>query len=232
MRSTLARRVGRLAVGATAAATLLLASSASALIEAPPSTVPIGGGTNSTITDVRINGDTTTLAQVAPGSTVAMHAKTTLGPGVNPSWVYWTGYGWVGAATASGCSGGTGGVGGTDPIDFTLTAPTVAGVYAVGAALGPDPCPWASPVPGPTVAKIVVADHPSMCALVWEASTKPSVAAGLCDKLVAAAAAQERGQVNVEANVLKAFLNQVEAQRGKALSGERADLLRELVGWL
>lgn len=231
---TKTRRLG-LAGGFTAvvaATSLMFASAASAQVVPPPSVVPIGGATNSTISEVTINGETTTVAVVAPNSTVAMHAKLTLGPGVNPGWIYWAGYGWVGAASASGCSPGAIGVGSYDETNFNLTAPSTAGVYEVGAALGPDYCPWASPVPGPTIAKIVVTSYESVCALAYEYSSDPSVASGLCSKLAAAERADARGQMNAKGNVLKAFGNQVRAQTGKALTPEEAEMLLLLVSYL
>lgn len=230
------KRTGLVATlaGLTIVAAMLFAPAASAKtttptpVTPPPSTVPIGGGTNSTITGVMVNGNTTTLATVAPGSTINMQATLTLGPGVNPGWVYWVGYGWVGAPIPSGCSFGAIGVGATDTTNFTLAAPTTAGVYEVGAALGPDYCPWAAPVPGPTIAKIVVVDYSSLCSLAQSYSSDPGVAMGLCDKLLAAEAAGGRGQTAVKASILRAFGNQVLAQSGKALTTDEADMLLTL----
>lgn len=219
-------------LGTIALATMMFASPALAQVTPPPSVVPIGGATNSTISNVKINGTTTTLATVAPNSSIAMQAKLTLGSGVNPSWGYWAGYGWVGSPTASGCSDPVGGVGATTTTSFNLTAPATAGIYNVGAALGPDPCPWASPVPGPTIAMIVVASYQSVCALAQSYSTDPLVAQGLCDKLAAAQQAAGRDQAKVKANILRAFNNQVAAQTGKALTAEQADMLNTLVMYL
>ena len=229
-----AKRVGVMSglMGAVVAATMLFASPASAQVQPPPSVVPIGGATNSTISDVKINNTTTTLAVVAPGSSVGMQAKLTLGSGVNPNWIYWSGYGWSGAASASGCSAGVIGEGDATTTSFNLTASGTAGVYDVVAALGPDPCPWSSTTPGPTIAKIVVTSYASVCALAQSYSTDPYVAQGLCDKLTAAEQAAGRGQDKVKANVLNAFNNQLTAQTGKAFTPEQADMLKTLVSYL
>ena len=227
------RRVGVLGgLLGTVAAVTLAASSAFAQVTPPPSVVPIGGATNSTISNVKINGTTTTVAAVAPGSTVAMQAKLTLGSGVNPGWIYWSGYGWSGAASASGCSAGVGGIGDNTTTPFNLTASNTAGVYDVVAALGPDPCPWSATTPGPTIAKIVVTSYESVCALAESYATDPYVAQGLCDKLDAMEQAGMRGQDKTQANIQRAFSNQVDAQTGKALTAEQADMLKTLVSYL
>lgn len=220
------------ALGGVVAAVIFAASAAFAQVTPPPSVVPIGGATNSTISGVKMNGNTTTVAAVAPGTNVAMQATLTLGNGVNPSWIYWAGYGWVGAAGASGCSAGVGGVGDTTTTNFNLTAPATAGIYDVGAALGPDYCPWAAPVPGPTIAKVVVTSYSSVCALAQSYTTDPNVAQGLCDKLTAAEQAAGRGQMKTKGNILRAFNNQVNAQTGKALTSAQADTLKTLVSYL
>jgi len=219
-------------VAGITAALLMFAPAAGAQVTPPPSVVPIGGATGSTISGVTINGNTTTVASVAPSSTVAMQATLTLGAGVDPGWIYWAGYGWVGAANPSGCSAGVIGVGDSTTTSFNLTAPSTAGIYEVGAALAPDPCPWASPVPGPTIATIVVVSYDSLCVLAQSYSSDPAVADGLCAKLGAASRADARGQVSVKANVLRAFTNQVTAQTGKALTAEEAETLLTLASYL
>lgn len=219
-------------VGVVAAAALLFATPASAQVTPPPSVVPIGGATNSTISDVKINGTTTTLAVLSPGAAIAMQAKLTLGSGVNPGWGYWAGYGWVGAASPSGCSAPVGGVGSYTTTDFNLAAPTTAGIYNVGAALGPDPCPWASPNPGVTIATIVVTSYSSACTLTQSYATDPYVAQGLCDKLFAAEQAAGRNQPKVKASLLRAYNLQLAAQTGKSFTAEQAETLTTLVSYL
>jgi hypothetical protein len=228
-----ARRTGILGgFLATVAAVTLSASAAFAQVTPPPSVVPIGGATNSTISNVKMNGTTTTLLAVAPGTNIDMQAKLTLGSGVNPGWVYWSGYGWSGNASAAGCSAGVQGSGDTTTTNFSLTASNTAGVYDVVAALGPDPCPWSATTPGPTIAKVVVTSYESVCVLAESYSTDPYVAQGLCDKLVAAETAGARDQMKTEANIQRAFNNQVKAQTGKALTMEQAEMLTTLVSYL
>jgi hypothetical protein len=55
--------------------------------------------------------------------------------------------------------------------------------------------------------------------------TKDGVAASLCAKLDAAAAALARGNDTARRNVLAAYVNEVSAQRGKAIPGPDADAL-------
>lgn len=54
---------------------------------------------------------------------------------------------------------------------------------------------------------------------------KPDIEQGLLDKLTAAKSAIERNQNKTAVNILKAFTNQVKAQKGKALTNEQADIL-------
>lgn len=230
-RTSLAARVGSTLAGMTVASGLLLGGVASATVVAPDAVVPIGGGTNSTISQVQLDGETTTLTVVAPGDSISVHALLTLGPGVSPYWIYWAGFGWSGAASAAGCTGGTGGAGATDPADFTLTAPMEAGVYDIGANMGPDPCPW-NPTPGAVIGRVVVASYDSLCDLARDYADKPGVAQGLCAKLEAASAAEQRGRDNAEANELQAFRNLVAAQTGKSLTEEEATMLTDLAGYL
>ncbi|HKC90511.1 MAG TPA: hypothetical protein VKE23_04185, partial [Candidatus Limnocylindria bacterium] len=51
------------------------------------------------------------------------------------------------------------------------------------------------------------------------------IAKSLCAKLENAAAARDRGNAKAAAKVLKAYANEVEAQRGKAIATADADLL-------
>ena len=179
------------------------------------------GGTGNTITGVYINGVHTTEATVQPGSTISMQATLTLGSGANPGWWYEAAYGWDGAQTYSGCSVPTY-VGWPETTNFTLTAPSAAGTYNVHVNLGPDPCPWL-PAAGTVIAEIhVAATYDSVCAAVENYSTSADVATGLCDKLYAAQAAENVGDMKAKANILNAFVKQVNAQTGKALTSDQA----------
>jgi hypothetical protein len=78
----------------------------------------------------------------------------------------------------------------------------------------------------------VTVDATSLCTLVQTFSTKTGIANSLCVKLQAAAAAGARGQSKVRANDLGAFVDEVRAQSGKALTADRAALLVELAAAL
>jgi hypothetical protein len=84
----------------------------------------------------------------------------------------------------------------------------------------------------PSVATIVMNDEETLCALARRVSTKPGTASSLCAKLDNAAAARARGNAKAADNMIKAFLNEVRAQRGKAIADEDADLLTLLAGRL
>jgi predicted extracellular nuclease len=68
--------------------------------------------------------------------------------------------------------------------------------------------------------------YSSVCTLTKEFVTQPGIANALCAKLAAAAAADERGK-ELE---LQNFVNQVEAQSGKALTATQAATLIGLAG--
>jgi predicted extracellular nuclease len=72
----------------------------------------------------------------------------------------------------------------------------------------------------------------ALCALVRSLVTSDDVADGLCDKLEAAAASDARGNARANANQLAAFVNQVNAQTGKAISEADAARLILLAGML
>ena len=78
----------------------------------------------------------------------------------------------------------------------------------------------------------VVVTFDSLCALAGNYATKAGIADSLCAKLDSAAAARERGNGRAAENILKAFANEVEAQRGKSLTSENADTLIALAGSL
>jgi hypothetical protein len=72
----------------------------------------------------------------------------------------------------------------------------------------------------------------SLCALARSYAAKTGIGDSLCAKLDSAAAARDRGNVKAAQNILKAFANEVEAQRGKAIASENADTLIALAGSL
>jgi hypothetical protein len=78
----------------------------------------------------------------------------------------------------------------------------------------------------------VVVTFDSLCALARSYATKAGIADSLCAKLDSAAAARERGNLKAAENILTAFANEVEAQRGKSLTSENADTLIALAGSL
>jgi uncharacterized protein len=74
----------------------------------------------------------------------------------------------------------------------------------------------------------VVVTYASLCELVHRLVTDPIVAAALCDKLNAAAAAAARGNDGAKENQLQAFRSQLDAQTGKSVSAADAELLKRL----
>jgi hypothetical protein len=62
--------------------------------------------------------------------------------------------------------------------------------------------------------------------------TKPQVARSLLAKIDAAEAAAARGNFNAARDALQAFINNVDAQRGKAISPAAADLLITDANWM
>jgi hypothetical protein len=72
----------------------------------------------------------------------------------------------------------------------------------------------------------------SLCALTRTYATRPGIGDSLCAKLDSAAAALDRGNLRTAQNILRAFANEVEAQRGKAFTPGQADTLIALVGSL
>ena len=77
----------------------------------------------------------------------------------------------------------------------------------------------------PSVVRIVLNDASTLCGVSVRVSAKDGIASSLCAKLQNAAAAQDRGDLKAAQNILRAFTNEVNAQRGKAISTEDADLL-------
>ena len=78
----------------------------------------------------------------------------------------------------------------------------------------------------------VVVTFESLCALTRSYSPKAGIGDSLCAKLDSAAAARERGNEKAAQIILKVFGNEVEAQRGKAITSANADTLIALVGSL
>ncbi|MFD0693251.1 hypothetical protein ACFQZT_04015 [Paenibacillus sp. GCM10027628] len=58
------------------------------------------------------------------------------------------------------------------------------------------------------------------------------IANGLCSKLLNAQEAEIRGNLNAKEGMLHAFLNEVDAQSGKKLTAEQAQILKKLAGYL
>ena len=77
----------------------------------------------------------------------------------------------------------------------------------------------------PSVVRIVLNDTSTLCGLSVRVSAKDGIGGSLCVKLQNAAAAQDRGDLKAAQNILKAFANEVNAQRDKAIAGDDADLL-------
>ena len=73
-----------------------------------------------------------------------------------------------------------------------------------------------------------VATFASVCTLTRYYVSDQDVEDSLCEKLAAAAAADERGDERVKRQLLAAYANQLEAQSGKALTAEAAELLAGL----
>jgi len=77
----------------------------------------------------------------------------------------------------------------------------------------------------PSVVRILMNDEATLCSLAQRMATKDGIASSLCAKLGNAAAARDRGDLKAAENILKAFANEVKAQRGKAIGANDADLL-------
>ena len=77
----------------------------------------------------------------------------------------------------------------------------------------------------PSVVRIVLNDTSTLCGLSVRVSAKDGIGSSLCAKLRNAAAGRDRGDLKAAQNILKAFANEVNAQRGKAITSDDADLL-------
>jgi predicted extracellular nuclease len=78
----------------------------------------------------------------------------------------------------------------------------------------------------------IAATDETLCALTTRLVTKDGIGKSLCSKLEAAAAAGARGNTIARDNQLNAYRNEVEAQRGKAISDANAAALISLAGLL
>jgi hypothetical protein len=78
----------------------------------------------------------------------------------------------------------------------------------------------------------VTVNATSLCALVHQFSIKPGIANSMCVKLDAAAEAAARGLLKTQANNLRAFINEVAAQSGKALTADQATFLTKYAATL
>ncbi len=72
----------------------------------------------------------------------------------------------------------------------------------------------------------------ALCSLVRSLVEDEDVATDLCDKLEAAEAAEARGNLSAKAGQIRAFINQLNAQRGKSISDADATLLVRLAEML
>jgi len=84
----------------------------------------------------------------------------------------------------------------------------------------------------PSLVRILLNDTSTLCALIRRVTAKDGVGSSLCAKLENASAARDRGDLKAAQNIVKAFANEVNAQRGKAFATEDADLLILLAGRL
>ena len=78
----------------------------------------------------------------------------------------------------------------------------------------------------------VKASFDSLAAMTRQMVTIAGIAKSLCAKLDAAKAAEQRGNLMAKAGSLGAYINEVQAQTGKALTAQQAALLVQLAGAL
>lgn len=74
--------------------------------------------------------------------------------------------------------------------------------------------------------------YASLCTLTERMVSQAGIAKSLCAKLAAAEAAAERGNTNAKRGALGAYVNEVQAQTGKAISSADAAVLIRLAGAL
>jgi predicted extracellular nuclease len=88
------------------------------------------------------------------------------------------------------------------------------------------PDPYRSSDHDPVVLGLELRTSPTaLCAFTRQLVTSPGIARSLCAKLDAAAAADARGDANARAGQIQAYINEVNAQRGKAIANVNADTL-------
>ncbi len=148
---------GKLLLAAFAAALVagVAASMALAEVTAPPLPVTIAAG--ATFSNVTLNGTSTNLAVVAPGSANTITSTLTIAP--HSGGTYFTapvGFAYA-ASPFPGCP--EGGYGDTDTVTQNFTAPGIAGVYDIVVDIGPNfTCQdsWHANAGQGTIARIVV----------------------------------------------------------------------------
>lgn len=78
----------------------------------------------------------------------------------------------------------------------------------------------------------VAVTYGSLCGLSRQFETSQDVADSMCDQLLAAAAADARGDVSAKTGILKGYVALVRAQAGKSITSIEADLLMRFVSAL
>ena len=118
----------------------------------------------------------------------------------------------------------------------TATCPTASGPawsFTLGAhTLNASATDNAGNVATASTSFTITASTTSLCALARTFVTNAGEQTSLCSKLAASADAAARGNVKARDNQIQAFINEVNAQRGKAITEASADLLIALVGRL
>ncbi len=230
------RQLSTLVAGFVSAAVLSLAlvPAASAQVTPPSNSLTNFNGTGGTFTFNGFDGGTSNVLVAEPGTSHEASTTLTL-PNLESGNFYTAPVGIKGFSSPfEGCPFGSG-YGSTETATSTFTAPSTAGIYDVTADLGPNfTCQdsWHPAIGNPAIAIVVVTSFESVCSLAQSYSTDPAVAVGLCDKLAAAGAAGSSGATKAQANILRAFDNQVAAQTGKALTSAQADMLTTLAYYL
>ena len=210
------------------------AFAAGTLPTAPPSPITVGFAT---ISAMQINGQSGTQAVVASGSQVSLTATVSDNHGnYCPDCIDNVPIGFLGQSSPLGCLENLGFTGTTQTNTVTFTAPTTPGIYHIVATpLFTYYCSqdWNAGSGGTTIATLIVTGSSAqLCSLITSWSSDPDVAAGLCDKLAAAQAADDSGRMNVVSNVMRAFNNQLRAQTGKALTPDQVNTIQILAGYL
>lgn len=215
------------------AMSMLLVGTASASVTSPPDPNTFGFATLSNIT---LNGQSTTVLQATPGSSVTLTADwSDSHPDKCPHCIDFIAVGLQDAANPAGCLENGDQTGASGNGSVALEAPDVAGFYnVIGRASQVYHCSdqWPGPWENATIAVIIVSTPSSLCDLVWQDSTSADVATGLCNKLTAAQDAHDRGQTKAAAHILSAFDHQLSAQTGKALTADQVNTILALQDYL